>query len=168
MKVIGIDPGIHKTGFGIVEKINNEIKVIDYGVITTSSKKNFEERLLTLHNELEQLIKVFRPEVAVIEDLFFCKNVKTAFTVGQARGVIVLTCANYGLKYEHFTPLQVKQAVVGYGNADKKQVQQMVKILLKLEKIPKPDDTADALALCITFLNSYTMKGQIKNYDSNS
>jgi crossover junction endodeoxyribonuclease RuvC len=162
MKVLGIDPGIERTGFGIVEEINNEFKVIDYGLVKTSSKKPFEQRLLTIHSELEQIIKVFRPEVAVIEDLFFCKNVKTAFVVGQARGVAVLTASKYGLKYAHFTPLQVKKSVAGYGNADKNQVQQMIKMLLKLEEIPKPDDVADALALCVTYLNSYKLNDLIK------
>lgn len=162
MRVIGIDPGIERTGYGIIEESDNKYKTLDYGLIKTSSKKKFEARLLMLHNELEQIIKVFRPEFAVIEDLFFCKNIKTAFIVGQARGVAVLTCANYGLIYEHFTPLQVKQSVVGYGNAEKAQVQQMVKILLNLEKLPQPDDVADALALCITFLNSYKFKEKIK------
>ncbi|HOK40604.1 MAG TPA: crossover junction endodeoxyribonuclease RuvC [bacterium] len=166
MRVIGIDPGLERTGYGIIEEINNNLKVLDYGLIKTSANKRFEERLLYLHNELEEKLKVFRPDVSVIEDLFFCKNIKTAFIVGQARGVVLLTCANYGLKYEHFTPLQVKQAVVGYGNADKNQVQQMIKILLNLKEIPKPDDVADALALAITYLNSKKFKEQIN--DSNA
>lgn len=163
MRVLGIDPGIEKTGFGIAEEVNNQIKAIDYGLIKTSSKKPFEQRLLTIHSELEQVIKVFRPEVAVVEDLFFCKNVKTAFVVGQARGVAVLTCSKYGLKYAHFTPLQVKKSVAGYGNADKNQVQQMTKILLNLKEIPRPDDVADALGLCITYLNSYKLNEKLNN-----
>ena len=139
MKILGIDPGYAILGYGVVEKIGNKFKVCDYGAITTDAGTPMTERLEYLYH----------PDVASIEELFFNTNAKTAILVGQARGVAILACVKGGLEIEEYTPLQIKQALVGYGRADKKQVQIMVKTILNLKEIPKPDDTADALAAAI-------------------
>jgi crossover junction endodeoxyribonuclease RuvC len=154
MRIIGIDPGIAILGYGVLDYNNNNFKVIDYGAIFTTPKNSMPERLEIIYNSLGEIIDKYNPEALAFEELFFNQNAKTAITVGQARGAAVL-CAQIKKKniYE-YTPLQVKQAVVGYGRADKKQVQQMVKMLLNLEKIPKPDDVADALAIGICHGNS--------------
>lgn len=151
MLILGIDPGIALTGYGVIEyKHNNsEIKVIEYGKIETQSGFKKSLRLFQLHNELSTLISLYRPDVVAIEELFFNKNSKTAITVGEARGVIILTCVENGLNIYEYTPLQVKQAITGYGKADKVQIQSMIKTLLRLEDAPKPDDVADALAVAI-------------------
>lgn len=155
MIILGIDPGFAITGYGIVDKQGDKYKHIAYGVITTDSKLAFQERLKITHEELDKIIKKYNPELFSIEELFFAKNTKTAINVAQARGVIILTAIQNKLKIFEYTPLQIKQAITGYGRADKNQIQQMIKMLLKLEKIPKPDDAADALAIAITCGNSY-------------
>jgi len=155
MIILGIDPGFAITGYGIVEKIGNKYKHIANGVITTDSKLDFNERLKINHTELDKIIKQYKPDLFSIEELFFAKNTKTAINVAQARGVILLTAIQNNLKICEYTPLQIKQALTGYGRADKNQMQQMVKILLNLKEIPKPDDAADALAIAITCGNSY-------------
>ena len=149
MKILGIDPGYAILGYGVVEKIGNKFKVCDYGAITTDAGTPMTERLEHLYDSLREIIEEHRPDVASIEELFFNNNAKTAILVGEARGVAVLACADGGLEIEEYTPLQIKQALVGYGRADKKQVQIMVKTILNLKEIPKPDDTADALAAAI-------------------
>lgn len=149
MVILGIDPGMAITGYGVIESGNNTLKVIDYGVITTPSTLETPKRLVTIYEGMHDLIARYEPAEVAIEELFFNKNVKTALTVGHARGVAVLAAAKTGLDLYEYTPLQVKQSVVGYGRAEKSQVQQMVKLLLKLEDIPKPDDAADALAVAI-------------------
>lgn len=159
MIVLGIDPGIADTGWGVITPEGVKLKSLGYGSIKTSAKAPLNERLVTLHDELGALIKTYSPDLVAIEQLFFCKNVKTALVVGQARGVVLLTCELAKLPTTEFTPLQVKQAVATYGGAGKKQVQDMVKILLNLEKIPQPDDAADALAIAICALNSVKMAG---------
>lgn len=141
-------------GFSLVEKKGNKFSVVDYGVITTSSEKEDVLRLDMIYNQLTEIITRYKPDEMAVEKLFYNKNAKTAIMVGQARGVILLTGAQAGIKVAEYTPLQVKQAVVGYGRADKKQVQQMVKALLNLEEIPRPDDAADALAVSICHGNS--------------
>ena len=141
MKILGIDPGYAILGYGVVEKIGNKFKACDYGAMT--------ERLEYLYDSLREIIEEHHPDVASIEELFFNTNAKTAILVGQARGVAILACVKGGLEIEEYTPLQIKQALVGYGRADKKQVQIMVKTILNLKEIPKPDDTADALAAAI-------------------
>jgi crossover junction endodeoxyribonuclease RuvC len=152
--ILGIDPGIADTGFGLVEKIaGGKIKCLAYGSIKTKAKTDLASRLVILDSELEKIIKKYHPKTAVIEQLFFCNNAKTALMVGQARGVAMLVCQKAGLKISEPTPLQVKQGITGYGQADKKQVQKMVKLLLNLKEIPKPDDAADALAMAICGLN---------------
>jgi len=156
--ILGIDPGLATTGYGVVKKEGNSFKLIDYDTITTSSDRTDVDRLSQLYEELLSLIDKYNPEHIAVEELFFNKNVKTAIRVGQARGVILLAGAQQSINVAEYTPLQVKQAVVGYGRASKQQVQQMVKALLNLEKIPKPDDAADALAISICHGHSYASK----------
>ena len=149
MRILGIDPGYAIMGYGVVELIGNKFKVIEYGSIMTESRKNMTDRLKHLYYELMQLINRTDPDVAAIEELFFNTNTTTAIKVGQARGVSILACANSGIETNEYTPLQVKMALTGYGRADKKQVQHMTKTILNLKEVPKPDDTADALAIAI-------------------
>ena len=149
MRILGIDPGYAIMGYGVVELIGNKFKVIEYGSIMTESRKNMTDRLKYLYYELMQLINRTDPDVAAIEELFFNTNTTTAIKVGQARGVSILACANSGIETNEYTPLQVKMALTGYGRADKKQVQHMTKTILNLKEVPKPDDTAYALAIAI-------------------
>lgn len=150
MRILGIDPGTATTGFGAIDVDGGKLKFVDAGVISTPSDQAMEHRLATLHLELSELIKELQPQVVAIELLYFATNVTTAMTVGQARGVALLAAAQAGLRIAEYTPLQVKQAVTGYGKADKRQIQEMVKTLLRLNAIPQPDDAADALAIAIT------------------
>ncbi len=154
MIILGIDPGLAILGYGIVKYTGNSFKIIEHGVITTSSKAVTAERLKKIYIELNLLIEKFQPDAVAIEELFFNKNVKTALLVGQARGVAILAAANNNRKLYEYTPLQVKQGVVGYGRANKKQVQEMVKIILNLDEIPKPNDAADALAVAVCHAHS--------------
>lgn len=158
MRIIGIDPGIARTGWGVVGVENGELKVEKYGCIETSATIPIGERLIALSEQLGQIIDESKPDAVAIEDLFFNTNAKTAFVVGQARGVILLIVAQKQLPMTIYTPLQVKMAVSGYGRAEKNQVGQMVKTILKLPAIPTPDDTADALAIALTHAFSYKMK----------
>ncbi|MCF8008270.1 MAG: crossover junction endodeoxyribonuclease RuvC [Halanaerobiales bacterium] len=165
MIILGIDPGLAIIGYGVLEKKGNSFKLIDYNTIETSSKLDDVTRLSKLYDQLIELIKKYDPDQIAVEELFFNKNVKTAIRVGQARGVILLAGSKQGIQVAEYTPLQVKQAVVGYGRASKRQVQQMVKALLNLDEIPKPDDAADALAISICHGHSYASKekwGDIK------
>lgn len=146
---MGIDPGVAKLGFGVIEKKGNSLLLIDYGVISTNPKSQQAERLQTLHEEISRFIKKFKPKLAVIEKLFFFKNLKTALPVSEARGVILLAAAEQKIKILELTPLQIKMGVCGYGRADKQQVQKMLKEILCLDKPPKPDDAADALAAAL-------------------
>jgi crossover junction endodeoxyribonuclease RuvC len=152
--ILGIDPGLADTGFGIIESKNGTLKSLGHGSIQTSKKLKLTQRLELIEIELNEIIKKFQPDIAAIEKLFFGRNVTTAITVGQARGVVLLGLAKQKIPTIEFTPLQVKQAVTGYGGADKRQVQEMVKLILKLDQIPKPDDAADALAVAIGGANS--------------
>ena len=151
MVILGIDPGIARCGWGVIEIIkNSEFRVKSYGCIETSSKKEVPQRLLELHKQIQFLITKYKPQAFAIEELFFNTNAKTAFVVGQARGVILLAAEEKKLDIAIYTPLQVKLAVTGYGRAEKAQMGKMVKAILKLGQIPKPDDTADALAVALT------------------
>lgn len=154
MRIIGIDPGYAIIGYGIVDYNANHFTVVDYGAVTTKAHTPFEQRLSDIYNGLNQLISTYKPDAMSIEKLFFNTNTTTAIDVAQARGVIVLTAAQAGIKIAQYTPLQVKQSVVGYGRAEKKQVQEMTKLMLGLKAVPKPDDTADALALAICHAHS--------------
>ena len=153
--LLGIDPGIARIGFGVLKHSGKDaIEVLDYGCITTNAGVAMEDRLRTLYEELSGIIKQHKPTIMAVEKIYFAKNTKTALTVGHARGVILLTAATYGLSLQEFTPLQIKQGLTGYGRADKNQIGQMVKTLLKLERVPTPDDTADALAVALIALHS--------------
>lgn len=162
MLILGVDPGIAITGYGLLEQNGNRIKPLKYGVIRTSSDLMAAERLMAIHQKITYLVKEYKPEVMVVEELFFNKNTRTALTVGQARGVIMLVSAEQRIKFAEYTPLQVKMAVVGYGRAEKRQVQEMVRVLLGLKEIPKPDDAADALAIAICHAHSWRYSSQIK------
>lgn len=160
MKILGIDPGIGRTGWGVIEVERGELKVEKYGCIETSMKLSLEERLKEIHDNISRIITDLSPNALAIEELFFQNNAKTALVVGQARGVVLLAAAQHGLSVGEYTPLEVKVAVTGYGKAVKDQVGQMVKTILRLQAIPKPDDTADALAIAITHAFSYKVKNQ--------
>jgi crossover junction endodeoxyribonuclease RuvC len=148
--ILGIDPGTATTGYGFIrERSDGSLEAVDYGVILTPAGMPQPERLLILYRRLQELILLHQPRSGAVEKLFFQRNVTTAMTVSQARGVVLLALAEAGLAAHEYTPMEVKQAVVGYGGAEKKQVQQMVKMLLGLEEIPRPDDAADALAVAI-------------------
>ncbi len=149
MIILGIDPGLARTGYGLIAAEKNNLKLIAYGCVATLAKAPFDLRLKKIHLELGKIIKKFRPAIFSIEKIFFCKNAKTAIDVGQARGVAILAAAEHNLKIHEFTPLEVKQTITGYGRAEKPQMQKMIKALLNLKEIPKPDDAADALAIAI-------------------
>lgn len=152
---LGIDPGTATTGYGFVRLMpDGELVAVSFGVITTPKEDSPSARLATLYDELARLIKKYKPETAAVEKLFFSKNITTGIAVGQARGVVLLALEKAGVDTYEYTPNEVKQAVAGYGSAEKRQVQEMVKALLQLDKIPKPDDAADALAIAITHLNT--------------
>ncbi len=155
IRVLGIDPGTAIVGWGVLEQNENrEIKTIDYGQITTSSDLSDAERLDLIATDLKELIKEYKPDEAAVEELFYFKNKKTVISVAQARGVILYILKNKKLPIGEYTPLQIKQSLTGYGRADKKQMQLMIKNVLKLKEIPKPDDAADALAVALCHLNS--------------
>lgn len=159
MITLGIDPGTATTGYGIVrDAFDGRLTEICHGVIRTDSKTPYPLRLKAIHEELTAIIGQYNPQSIAIEELFFNRNVSSAMIVGQARGVVILTGVLADLDVSEYTPLQVKEAVTGYGRAEKIQVQQMVKTLLGLAKIPKPDDAADALAVAICHLHSYKMR----------
>lgn len=159
MLAIGIDPGTAITGYGLVrEEEDGSLTVIDYGAITTSSSMPMPERLVQLYQQLKKLIDLYDPQSGAVEKLFFARNVRTALTVGQARGVALLALAEAGVSLAEYTPNEVKQAVAGFGGADKNQVQKMVQALLELEEIPQPDDAADALAVAICHLHSARLR----------
>ena len=155
MIILGIDPGTTMIGYGIIKKKSEKIIPIDYGCIKTESKLPQSKRLKIIYQEVKKIIKKYKPDRISIEKIFFSKNLKTAISVSQARGVILLAAAELKVKIYEFTPLQVKQAVSNYGKAQKKQVQRMVKLLLNLDKIPEPDDAADALAIAICATNKF-------------
>lgn len=159
MIILGIDPGYAIVGYGVLEYSNNKFKVIEYGAITTDSKTDMFDRFKSIYDDICDVMERTKPDFMAIEELFFNSNQKTAINVAQARGVILLAAMNRGIRIFEYTPLQVKQAVAGYGRADKKQVQQMVKLLLGLKEVPKPDDTADAVAIAICHGHSYNLHG---------
>lgn len=156
MRILGIDPGLAIVGFGVVDEYRNQPKLVDYGTVTTPAGMPMPNRLSIIYQEISKLMHTYKPDMVAMEELFFCKNVTTAIAVGQARGVAVIAARNAfdGQLYE-YTPKQVKLAVTGYGHADKKQVQQMVKALLSMDQIPKPDDAADALAIALCHSQCY-------------
>ncbi|MFC1567015.1 crossover junction endodeoxyribonuclease RuvC [bacterium] len=160
MRILGIDPGTAATGWGIICNENRNAIIIDYGCVLTPANTHLALRLDTIHKEVSEIISKHKPDIIAVEQLFFASNVKTAISVGHARGVILLTAQQSALPIFEYTPLQIKQAITGYGRANKKQIQYMVQRLLKLKNIPKPDDAADALAvaLCHNNMNKFVCK----------
>lgn len=154
MLILGIDPGTAIMGYGLIEKIGQKLSPVAYSCWRTPADIPMAERLKRLYDSLESLLLKYSPEAMAVEELFFNRNTTTAISVGQARGVVLLSAANHNIEVFEYTPLQVKQAVVGYGKADKQQIQFMVRALLSLQEIPKPDDTADALAVAICHAHS--------------
>ncbi|HET7319965.1 MAG TPA: crossover junction endodeoxyribonuclease RuvC [Candidatus Saccharimonadales bacterium] len=150
MRILGIDPGTGILGFGVIDVVKGKAQLVDAGVIRTPVKEDDAVRLHTIYEELTDIIAQNKPQVMSVEKLFFSRNVTTAMTVSQARGVVLLTAMQASLEIHEYTPMQIKQAITGYGKADKKQMQEMVKVILGLKAIPKPDDAADALAAAIT------------------
>lgn len=155
MIVLGIDPGLATTGYGIIQKNGQKLLEIDYGYISSPPGMSLSQRIFIVFESVLQLIKTFSPQALAVEQLFFCKNVRTAMQVGEARGAVLTAAAQQRIDVFEYTPLQVKQAVAGYGRAEKKQVQHMVCLLLNLSELPKPDDAADALAVAICHMQSY-------------
>lgn len=152
---LGIDPGTATTGYGLVRLMpDGELVAVDYGVILTPKEASDSARLVMLFDQLNKILKKHKPDTAAVEKLFFARNVTTGIAVGQARGVVLLALEKAGIETREYSPNEVKQAVAGYGHAEKRQMQEMVRTLLQLEKIPKPDDAADALAIAITHLNT--------------
>lgn len=149
MRIIGIDPGTARTGFGIIEIVKGEWKALDFGCITTKKTEKMEHRLQQMSDDITSLIRLWKPEKGAVEEIFFSKNVKTAISVAQARGVILKTLSQEHVEIHEYKPNQVKNSVCGDGRADKTQVQKMVKMLLNLDHIPHPDDAADALAIAL-------------------
>ncbi len=154
MRILGIDPGYAIVGWGVIEQQNSKFKTLGYGAITTAAGGEFTARLETIYNDMCRLLEEAKPDAMAIEKLFFNTNTTTAIMVAEARGVILLAARKAGVPVYEYTPLQVKQAVTGYGRAEKMQIQEMTKLLLHLERVPKPDDTADALAIALCHAHS--------------
>lgn len=164
MVILGIDPGYAIVGYGVVNYNANRFSVLEYGAVTTEAGNKFTSRLSKIYNDINELILRLKPDALSIEKLYFNTNTTTAIDVAQARGVILLAATNNNIPVFEYTPLQVKSAVTGYGRAEKKQVMEMVKNLLRLEKVPKPDDTADALAIAVCHAHSSgSIYGQLNN-----
>ena len=163
MKILGIDPGYAIVGYGVIDYDKSRFSVVNYGAITTASGSRFEERLAEIYSDLCSLIEVYKPEFIAVERIFFTTNQKTAIDVSQARGVILLAAVQNSVEIAEYTPLQVKQAVTGYGKAEKNQVQEMTKRILNLKTVPKPDDTADALAIAICHAHTYNSNMKKRN-----
>ena len=162
MRILGIDPGIATVGYGVIDYIDDELLLVDYGTITTPPDLKMPERLDIIYREMLCLLDSFRPDHIAFEELFFAKNVKTAISVAHARGVLLTSAYQYTKELYEYTPLQVKQSVVGYGRAEKKQIIEMTKIILGLKETPKPDDTADALAIAVC--HAHTGGSRLKKY----
>ncbi|MGN1134145.1 MAG: crossover junction endodeoxyribonuclease RuvC [Oscillospiraceae bacterium] len=158
MRILGIDPGYAIVGYGVLDYSSNRFSVVGFGAVTTGADMDFNKRLLVIYNDITELIETYKPDEMSIEKLFYNTNQKTVIDVAQARGVTILPAVQHNIPIYQYTPLQVKNALVGYGRAEKRQVQEMTRNILKLKVIPKPDDTADALALAITHGYSITSR----------
>lgn len=163
MRIIGVDPGYAIVGWGVLDYNKSRFTTLDYGAITTPASMPFEQRLKTIYQEMDAVLSRYSPDVMSIEKLFFTTNQKTAIDVAQARGVLLLCATQNNIPCRQYTPLQVKQSVVGYGKAVKYQVMEMTRRLLHLKRLPKPDDTADALAIAITEAHCANSGIQLKN-----
>ena len=166
MIVLGVDPGTAIVGYSVIEYVKNKYKILDYGCIYTDKDEDMPVRLEKIYDGLDGIIRIWKPQDMAVEELYFFKNQKTVIKVGQARGVITLCGQKNRLDLYSYTPLQVKMGIAGYGRADKKQIQEMVKVILKMEEIPKPDDAADALAIAITHINSKAGFGSFSRGDN--
>ena len=162
MRIIGIDPGYAIMGWGIVDYVGNKFTTVDYGAITSDAEMPTEKRLSIIYDELREIIDKYSPDEASVEKLFFNTNTTTAITVAEARGIALLVCEQNNVALNEYTPLQIKMGLVGYGRAEKKQVQEMVKLILNLNEVPKPDDTADALAAAICHAHTGGSRLRIK------
>ena len=162
MRILGIDPGLATVGWGVIDVINSKPKPVAYGVILTPKEEKLPNRLLIIEQDLKSLIHKFKPDEIALEELFFNNNAKTAINVAQSRGVILLVCTKESGKLYEYTPLQIKQALTGYGRAEKKQIQEMTKTFLGLTKMPKPDDAADALAVALTHSQTNRLSDSFK------
>ena len=162
MIVLGVDPGLATLGWGVIEAERGRQRLVDYGCILTTPQQSFPDRLCQIGRDMRALLRQYRPEEIAFEELFFAKNVTTALNVGAARGVSIAACAEYTDQLYEYTPMQVKQAIVGWGGAEKKQIQQMVKMLLHMETIAKPDDAADAIAIALTHAAAGMARGQFR------
>lgn len=149
MIILGIDPGFAITGYGVIRYEKNKLQLLEYGVVSTKKEMPFTQRLMAIDSKIRELCVTYKPDCCAIEELFFNNNAKTAIAAAQGRGIAVGAVTSMGIPVYEYTPLQVKQAVVGYGRAEKKQIQQMVKMILHMQEIPKPDDAADAIAIAI-------------------
>jgi crossover junction endodeoxyribonuclease RuvC len=161
--VLGIDPGTAITGYGLVREEEAGLVLVDYGVITTPAGQPLAERLQMIYRGLQRVVAECQPQIAAVEELFFSRNARTALSVGHARGVTLLALADAGLPIHEYKPLEIKQAVAGYGGADKRQVQEMVRMLLDLNQVPRPDDAADAVAVAICHIHSARMASLVAN-----
>jgi len=162
MRVMGIDPGSNCTGYGIVEEINGDLKVVHWGSVKTKPRQSFPEKLKLIYDELIATSREFNPDEVAIEDIFYATNVKSALKLGQTRGVAILSAVNEGKPVAEYSPLEVKQSVVGYGHAEKEQVQDMVTAILKLKEKPEPLDASDALAVAICHIHVATANSRLK------
>ena len=162
MVILGIDPGLATLGYGVIETRSDKHRLIQFGVLTTTPQQTLPERLSGLYTGLRQLMETYQPDEIAFEELFFTKNITTGIAVASARGVALLAARQHTDALYEYTPMQIKQAVTGYGGADKHQVQQMVKILLNMKEIARPDDAADAIAVALTHANSMNMKKLFK------
>ena len=162
MRIIGIDPGYAIMGWGIVDYVGNKFTTVDYGAITTDAEMPTEKRLSIIYDELREIIDKYSPDEASVEKLFFNTNTTTEITVAEDRGIALLVCEQNNVALNEYTPLQIKMGLVGYGRAEKKQVQEMVKLILNLNEVPKPDDTADALAAAIFHAHTCGIRLRIK------
>jgi crossover junction endodeoxyribonuclease RuvC len=163
MLVIGIDPGTARTGFGIIRRLSDgNLETVEFGVLSTPAKQPLPQRLLQLFGDLNDLLAAHQPDSGAVEKLYFQRNVSTAMSVGHARGVAMLALAQHGMQVAEYSPQEIKQAVVGYGNAEKKQMQEMTKMLLNLPELPHPDDAADGLAVAICHIHSEMTRRRLR------
>ena len=162
MRILGIDPGLATLGYGVIEANGSRLKLVEAGAVITTPDLTTPERLCAIRRDITALLNRFQPDQIAFEELFFAKNITTGMNVSAARGVTVCTCAEYTTELYEYTPMQIKQAVVGYGKADKHQIQEMVRMILGLEKIIRPDDAADAVAAAITHANTGMMREQFR------
>jgi crossover junction endodeoxyribonuclease RuvC len=151
MKIIGIDPGINRTGYGIIEYESDRFTMVEYGCLSPNIKKLSFDRLASICDQMDKVLEKHKPEIAVIEDVFYSKNAKSALVLGHIRGALIITVARHGIRLEELTPLEIKKGITGYGRAEKQQVGEMVRVILGLKNIPEPADSADALAGAIAF-----------------